>query len=141
VRNVANLVPPYAPDGSYHGVSAALEFGVDALRVKRIVVLGHARCGGVRAFAFSHRYFSLRSTVRAVGATVRHAHDVTDHHRLHRCGDDRAPAPATIDASGDTPNEPRLGRASMAAPPQQADLAGSDRTFSNVPKSRHHAGG
>ena len=51
VRNVANLVPPYSPDGAYHGVSAALEFGVGALRVKHIVVLGHARCGGVRAFA------------------------------------------------------------------------------------------
>jgi carbonic anhydrase len=51
VRNVANLVPPYAPDDSYHGVSAALEFAVGALRVKHIVVLGHAQCGGVRAFA------------------------------------------------------------------------------------------
>jgi carbonic anhydrase len=51
VRNVANIVPPYAPDGQAHGVSAALEFGVGALRVKHIVVLGHARCGGVRAFA------------------------------------------------------------------------------------------
>ena len=50
-RNVANLVPPYSPDGAYHGVSAALEFAVGALRVKHIVVLGHARCGGVRAFA------------------------------------------------------------------------------------------
>ena len=51
VRNVANLVPPYSPDGTYHGVSAALEFAVGALRVKHIVVLGHARCGGVQAFA------------------------------------------------------------------------------------------
>jgi len=51
VRNVANLVPPYAPSGSYHGVSAALEFAVGALKVKNIVVLGHAHCGGVRAFA------------------------------------------------------------------------------------------
>ena len=51
VRNVANIVPPYAPDGHAHGVSAALEFGVGALRVKHIVVLGHARCGGVKAFA------------------------------------------------------------------------------------------
>src|SRR5712672_3840823 len=51
VRNVANLVPPYAPDGAYHGVSAALEFAVGALRVKHIAVLGHAGCGGVRAFA------------------------------------------------------------------------------------------
>jgi carbonic anhydrase len=51
VRNVANLVPPYAPDDDYHGTSAALEFGVMALRVEHIVVMGHAQCGGVRAFA------------------------------------------------------------------------------------------
>jgi carbonic anhydrase len=51
VRNVANIVPPYEPDGHAHGVSAALEFGVAALKVRHIVVLGHARCGGVKAFA------------------------------------------------------------------------------------------
>jgi carbonic anhydrase len=52
VRNVANLIPPYEPDrDSQHGTSAALEFGVQALRVKHIVVLGHAFCGGIRAFA------------------------------------------------------------------------------------------
>ncbi len=52
VRNVANLVPPYEPEGdSQHGTSAALEFGVQALRVKHIIVLGHEFCGGIRAFA------------------------------------------------------------------------------------------
>jgi carbonic anhydrase len=51
VRNVANLIPPYAPDGGAHGVSAALEFGVAALKIRHIVVLGHAYCGGVKAFA------------------------------------------------------------------------------------------
>jgi carbonic anhydrase len=51
VRNVANIVPPYAPDGQAHGVSAALEFGIAALKVMHIVVLGHAHCGGVKAFA------------------------------------------------------------------------------------------
>ena len=51
VRNVANLVPPYSPDDAYHGVSAALEFAVQVLRVKHIVVLGHAQCGGIQAFA------------------------------------------------------------------------------------------
>src|SRR5476649_1959541 len=50
VRNVANIVPPYAPDGQAHGVSAALEYAVQVLRVKHIVVLGHAQCGGIRAF-------------------------------------------------------------------------------------------
>ncbi|MCQ4158369.1 carbonic anhydrase [Roseomonas sp. GC11] len=49
VRNVANLVPPYNPDGDYHGTSAALEFAVCVLQVPRIIVLGHAMCGGVQA--------------------------------------------------------------------------------------------
>jgi carbonic anhydrase len=49
IRNVANLVPPYAPDAAYHGTSAALEFGVRVLEVSRVVVMGHALCGGVRA--------------------------------------------------------------------------------------------
>ncbi len=49
IRNVAGLVPPYTPDGGRHGTSAALEFGVRVLKVARIVVLGHAQCGGVQA--------------------------------------------------------------------------------------------
>lgn len=50
VRNIANLVPTYQPDENAHGVSAALEFAVTVLKVKHIVVLGHAQCGGIRAF-------------------------------------------------------------------------------------------
>lgn len=51
VRNVANLVPPFSPDDQMHGTSAALEYGVQALKVEHIVVMGHGRCGGIRAFA------------------------------------------------------------------------------------------
>ncbi|MFN0193720.1 MAG: carbonic anhydrase, partial [Aestuariivirga sp.] len=49
MRNVANLVPPYAPDGKHHATSAALEFAVLSLGVKHVVVMGHGRCGGIRA--------------------------------------------------------------------------------------------
>ena len=49
VRNVANLVPPYQPDQAHHGTSAALEFGVRALEVADLVILGHGLCGGVGA--------------------------------------------------------------------------------------------
>jgi carbonic anhydrase len=51
VRNIANLVPPYEPNEGLHGISAALEFGVMGLEVAHIVVMGHAGCGGVAAFA------------------------------------------------------------------------------------------
>jgi carbonic anhydrase len=49
IRNVANIVPPYGPDDKPHGVSSAIEFAVRSLRVRDIVVLGHAMCGGIKA--------------------------------------------------------------------------------------------
>lgn len=49
VRNVAALVPPYAVTPGHHGVSAALEFAVQFLKVEEIVVMGHGRCGGCQA--------------------------------------------------------------------------------------------
>ncbi|MCA2011488.1 carbonic anhydrase [Pararhodobacter sp. CCB-MM2] len=47
-RNIANLVPPYTPDGQQHGTSAAVEYAVTALKVAHVIVVGHSNCGGVR---------------------------------------------------------------------------------------------
>jgi len=49
LRNIANMVPPYEPDAQFHGTSSALEFAVQSLKVENIVVMGHGRCGGIRA--------------------------------------------------------------------------------------------
>ena len=49
VRNVAAMVPPFETTPGHHGVSAALEFAVQVLGVKEIVVMGHGMCGGCRA--------------------------------------------------------------------------------------------
>jgi len=46
-RNIANLVPPYNPDGDHHGTSAAVEYAVTSLKVAHLIVLGHSQCGGV----------------------------------------------------------------------------------------------
>ncbi|WP_271077883.1 carbonic anhydrase [Aurantiacibacter sp. MUD61] len=49
VRNVAALVPPFETTPGQHGVSAAIEFAVQVLKVRQIVVMGHGRCGGCKA--------------------------------------------------------------------------------------------
>jgi carbonic anhydrase len=47
-RNIANLVPPYEPDGGQHGTSAAVEYAVNVLKVAHVIVMGHSSCGGVQ---------------------------------------------------------------------------------------------
>ena len=49
VRNVAALVPPFETTPGHHGVSAALEFALQVVKVRQIVVLGHGMCGGCKA--------------------------------------------------------------------------------------------
>ena len=82
MRNVANLVPPYAPDGKHHATSAAIEFAVIALGVKHVVVMGHGRCGGIRAVVEGGDPLSAgdfigkwMSDVKDVAEAVRHDHD------------------------------------------------------------------
>lgn len=48
-RNIANLVPPYLPDGDHHGTSATIEYAVNSLKVAHLIVIGHSNCGGVKA--------------------------------------------------------------------------------------------
>ncbi|MCX8999518.1 carbonic anhydrase [Rhizobiaceae bacterium BDR2-2] len=49
VRNVANMIPPYEPDGQYHATSAAVEYAIQVLKVENVVIMGHGRCGGIQA--------------------------------------------------------------------------------------------
>lgn len=49
VRNIAAMVPPFETSPGRHGVSAALEFAVQFLKVREIVIMGHGMCGGCKA--------------------------------------------------------------------------------------------
>lgn len=84
VRNVANLVPPYAPDTAHHGTSAALEFGVRVLQVPHLIVLGHGMCGGVRSLLegapdaardFVANWMSIAEQARLRAARCESSHD------------------------------------------------------------------
>ncbi|MDC9700771.1 MAG: carbonic anhydrase [Alphaproteobacteria bacterium] len=55
LRNVANIVPPYDTDAPYQGVAAALEFGILALSIKHVVIMGHHGCGGITAYLQKER--------------------------------------------------------------------------------------
>ncbi|MFZ4541481.1 MAG: carbonic anhydrase [Rickettsiales bacterium] len=88
VRNVANIVPPYAPDGERHSTSAALEFAVHSLGVKTIVVMGHGQCGGISAVVTDMNPLSKgdfigkwMAEVKEVVDTVALPHNCTDHER------------------------------------------------------------
>ncbi len=48
-RNIANLVPPYNPDGENHGTSAAIEYALKELKIKHLIILGHTDCGGIKS--------------------------------------------------------------------------------------------
>ena len=48
LRNVGNLVPPYGhPSGT--GAAVAVDYAIETLRVRDIVVCGHSDCGAIRA--------------------------------------------------------------------------------------------
>jgi len=90
IRNVANLVPPYGPDDQPHGISAAIEFAVRGLRVREIVVMGHAMCGGIRALLdgapaevsdFVGQWVRIAepARLRAMAVPPEHRHDFCEH--------------------------------------------------------------
>jgi hypothetical protein len=70
IRNIANLVPPYGPDDQPHGISAAIEFAVQALKVAQIIVMGHAMRG--RRARGSLRFRRAMGAHRRTGAAARH---------------------------------------------------------------------
>jgi carbonic anhydrase len=91
LRNIANLVPPYEPDGASHGTSAAIEFAVRLLAVKYIAVIGHSDCGGVGALmadAPAQAKDFLRPWLKTAEPAKRralHAHPHDPHAAQHRC--------------------------------------------------------
>ncbi|KAL8136529.1 hypothetical protein V2J09_002530 [Rumex salicifolius] len=76
VRNVANLVPPF--ENGPTETNAALEFAVTSLEVPNILVIGHSRCGGIRALMSLQEEPNSRSFIRSWVTVGRKARQNTE---------------------------------------------------------------
>lgn len=77
-RNAGNIIPPYGEMTG--GVSATIEYAVDVLQVRAIVVCGHSDCGAMKALLTPEKVANLPT----VAAWLRHAESarriVTEHY-------------------------------------------------------------
>ncbi|EOI0430151.1 carbonic anhydrase, partial [Campylobacter jejuni] len=53
IRNIANIVPPYRIGEDYLATTSAIEYALNSLHIKNIVVCGHSNCGGCNALYYS----------------------------------------------------------------------------------------
>ena len=86
VRNVAGIVPPFESDSGHRGTSAALAFAVELLKVREILVLGHAQCGGIQA-ALDNRLVAgvpfLARWIELLTPALEHSAHIHDTHDRH----------------------------------------------------------
>jgi carbonic anhydrase len=91
VRNVANLVPPYENDSStYHGTSAALEFGILGLGIKHIIIFGHSRCGGIRALVEDSQIIESKNFITKWMEIAKPAYEKTLENHVHDSIDEQS---------------------------------------------------
>lgn len=94
VRNVANLVPPFQDDNTYHGTSAALEFAIKGLAIQHVIVFGHSQCGGIGALmeqgtvTHSHSFVAkwMDLAKSAYDKTCQNHPEATFDEKVHLCG-------------------------------------------------------
>lgn len=58
-RNIANLIPSFNLKDSNDGVQPAIEYGIENLKIKDLIILGHSNCGGIK-----HAYQLLSGQIK-----------------------------------------------------------------------------
>jgi carbonic anhydrase len=57
IRNIANIVPIYHKANEYLSTTSTIEYAVNVLDIKNIVVCGHSNCGGCAALFWEDERF------------------------------------------------------------------------------------
>ena len=58
-RNIANLIPSFNLKDLNDGVHPAIEYGIENLKIKDLIILGHSNCGGIK-----HAYQLLSGQIK-----------------------------------------------------------------------------
>lgn len=64
VRNIANIVPPYRKSEEFLATTSAIEYAIQTLNVKNVIVCGHSNCGGCAALWQDEAKFQKTPNVR-----------------------------------------------------------------------------
>lgn len=66
IRNAGNIVPPYGE--MQGGVSASIEYAIEALGIRNVVICGHSDCGAMKGVLYPEKVASMPT----VAAWLRH---------------------------------------------------------------------
>lgn len=64
VRNIANIIPPYRTSEEYLATTAAIEYALQTLEVKNVIICGHSNCGGCAAVYMDDSKFKNTPNVK-----------------------------------------------------------------------------
>jgi len=64
VRNIANIVPPYRVSEEFLATTSAIEYALEVLNIKNIIICGHSDCGGCAALYVDEKKLKNTPNVR-----------------------------------------------------------------------------
>ncbi|MGH2268123.1 carbonic anhydrase [Campylobacter taeniopygiae] len=64
IRNIANIIPPYRIGEDFLSTTSAIEYALNSLHIKNIIVCGHSNCGGCNALYYADEELSKIPNVK-----------------------------------------------------------------------------
>ncbi len=67
IRNAGNIVPPHSDTGGVGGEEAAIEYALEGLNIKNIIICGHTKCGAMSGVLQPEKLETMPSVKKWLG--------------------------------------------------------------------------